>query len=180
MISLVGPCRDGTWLNACFGTPASKEILELKQMLIYHEDIHLLCYSNTKERVNPANWLIQRKKFLALMQGFSHGSIIWDHNQFQGCFCHDINLQSNFQQRAIFKSFSMHYMATFSRAVGRSENKDDASEGVTARGVTFRWCGFCSILYFAQLACWVAWPHFCRTQLHSPPNGDFCPRIWAS
>ena len=26
----------------------------------------------------------------------------------------------------------------------------------------------------------VAWPHFCRTQLHSPPNGDFCPRIWAS
>ena len=26
----------------------------------------------------------------------------------------------------------------------------------------------------------LAWPHFWRTQLHSPPNGDFCPRIWAS
>ena len=26
----------------------------------------------------------------------------------------------------------------------------------------------------------LAWPHFCRTQLHSPPNGDFRPRIWAS
>ena len=26
----------------------------------------------------------------------------------------------------------------------------------------------------------IAWPHFWRTQLHSPPNGDFCPRIWAS
>ena len=31
----------------------------------------------------------------------------------------------------------MHYMATFSRDVGRSENEDGASEGVTARGVTF-------------------------------------------
>ena len=26
----------------------------------------------------------------------------------------------------------------------------------------------------------LAWPHFCHTQLHSPPNGDFFPRIWAS
>ena len=26
----------------------------------------------------------------------------------------------------------------------------------------------------------VAWLHFCRTQSHSPPNGDFCSRIWAS
>ena len=26
----------------------------------------------------------------------------------------------------------------------------------------------------------LAWPHFCRTQLHSLPNGDFCPRIWTS
>ena len=26
----------------------------------------------------------------------------------------------------------------------------------------------------------LAWPHFCRTQLHSPPNGDFWPRIRAS
>ena len=25
----------------------------------------------------------------------------------------------------------------------------------------------------------LAWPHFCCTQLHSPPNKDFCPRIWA-
>ena len=48
----------------------------------------------------------------------------------------------------------MHYMATFSRAVGRSENKDGASKGVTARYVMFLWCGSCSILRFAQLACW--------------------------
>jgi hypothetical protein len=26
----------------------------------------------------------------------------------------------------------------------------------------------------------LAWPHFWRTQLHSPPNGDFCLRIWTS
>ena len=26
----------------------------------------------------------------------------------------------------------------------------------------------------------LAWPHFLLTKLHSPPNGDFCPRIWAS
>ena len=32
----------------------------------------------------------------------------------------------------------MHYMATFSRDVGWSENKDGASKGVTARGVTLR------------------------------------------
>ena len=32
----------------------------------------------------------------------------------------------------------------------------------------------------AQDAGRLAWPHFCRTELHSPPNGDFCPRIWAS
>ena len=44
----------------------------------------------------------------------------------------------------------MHYMATFSRTVGRSENR----EGVTTRCVTFQGCGFCSILRFAQPACW--------------------------
>ena len=26
---------------------------------------------------------------------------------------------------------------------------------------------------------WLEWPHFWRTQLHSLPNRDFCPRIWA-
>ena len=26
----------------------------------------------------------------------------------------------------------------------------------------------------------LAWPQFLRTKLHSPPNGDFCPRIWGS
>ena len=26
----------------------------------------------------------------------------------------------------------------------------------------------------------LAWPYFLRTKLHSSPNGDFCPRIWAS
>ena len=26
----------------------------------------------------------------------------------------------------------------------------------------------------------LAWPHFWRTPLHSPPNRDFCPRIGAS
>ena len=26
----------------------------------------------------------------------------------------------------------------------------------------------------------LAWPQFWRTQLHSQPNGDFCPRIWTS
>ena len=26
----------------------------------------------------------------------------------------------------------------------------------------------------------IAWPHFWRTMLNSPPNGDFCPRIWTS
>ena len=25
----------------------------------------------------------------------------------------------------------------------------------------------------------LAWPHFWSTQMHSPPNGDFRPRIWA-
>ena len=28
--------------------------------------------------------------------------------------------------------------------------------------------------------CRLAWPHFLRTKLHSAPNGDFYPRIWAS
>ena len=26
----------------------------------------------------------------------------------------------------------------------------------------------------------IAWPHFLRKKLHSPPNGDFCPWIWTS
>ena len=30
-------------------------------------------------------------------------------------------------------------------------------------------CALIFLTYFWQLA----WPHFCRTQLHSPPNGDF-------
>ena len=35
--------------------------------------------------------------------------------------------------------------------------------------------------YFSIVCvCVLAWPHFLRTKLHSPPNGDFCPRIWAS
>ena len=34
------------------------------------------------------------------------------------------------------------------------------------------------VLYYT--ACILAWPHFFPTQLHSPPNGDFCPRIRAS
>ena len=34
--------------------------------------------------------------------------------------------------------------------------------------------------HFGQDTSFLAWPHFWRTQLHSPPNGDFCPRIWAS
>ena len=43
----------------------------------------------------------------------------------------------------------------------------------------------CNLLFlFCDLdpfqTCSLAWPHFCRTQLHSPPNGDFCPRIRAS
>ena len=31
-----------------------------------------------------------------------------------------------------------------------------------------------------RYVCMLAWPHFCRTQLHSPPNGDFYAGIWAS
>ena len=26
----------------------------------------------------------------------------------------------------------------------------------------------------------LAWPHFLRKKFHSPPNGDFCPTIWAA
>ena len=35
-------------------------------------------------------------------------------------------------------------------------------------------------IYSPHRAQRLAWPHFLRTKLHSPPDGDFCPRIWAS
>ena len=36
---------------------------------------------------------------------------------------------------------------------------------------------FTLMLYPQNPRPWIAWPHFWQTELHSPPNGDFCPRI---
>ena len=74
--------------------------------------------------------------------------------------------------------FSLHILYLLWTTIGKGETSHHTQTQYVHNMIAS--CFVCKVNANLNPAWALAWPHFWRTQLHSPPNGYFCPRIWTS